>query len=196
MKYRIITISRQYGSGGRIIGKLVAQKLGIKFYDNEIIDLAAKDLGMELSTIRKIAEKKSSPFMYSISSTNFELPLNDQVFTAQSKIIRHLAKEESCVIVSCCADYILNDFKDVIKVYIHAPLDSRIQRVIHTYEERATDFEKYIKHKDKNRARYYNYYTDQKWGKATNFDLTMNSDLGIELIVEQIVQVYNQKSKY
>ena len=126
---KIITIAREYGSGGRIIAQKVAEKLGLVYYDNQIIDLAAKELGFDIDTIRKASEERSSGFLYSMAGGSFQMPLNDQVFATQSKVIRHIANQESCIIVNGCADYILEDYDQVLKVFIHAPFDSRCKRV-------------------------------------------------------------------
>ena len=162
MSKKVITIAREYGSGGRLIAQKVAEKLGIVYYDNEVIDLAAKEMGFDVDVIRKVSEEKSSGFMYSLSSSAFTLPLNDQVYTMQSKIIRHLASYDACIIVSGCADYILEDFDNVLKVFIHAPLESRIRRVKEDYKENHSDLKKYVVKKDKTRSNYYNYYTTKK----------------------------------
>lgn len=187
---KIITIAREYGSGGRLIAQKVAQKLNLVYYDNEVIDLAAKELGFDIDTIRKAAEEKSSSFMYTMSSSAFTLPLNDQVFTTQSKIIRHLAQHDSCIIVNGCADYVLEDFDNVLTVFIHAPFESRVKRVKDEYKEEHDDYQKYVRKKDKGRSNYYNYYTTKKWGQLKNFDLTINSDLGIDLAADMIVEYY------
>ena len=189
---RIITIAREYGSGGRLIAQKVAEKLQLVYYDNEVIDLAAKELGFDIDTIRKAAEEKSSSFMYTMSSSAFTLPLNDQVFTTQSKIIHHLAKHDSCIIVNGCADYVLEDYDNVLTVFIHAPLESRIKRVEEVYKEDHADVKKFVMKKDKGRSNYYNYYTTKKWGQLTNFDLTINSDLGIDEAADIIVKLYNE----
>ena len=191
---KIITIAREYGSGGRLIAQRVAEKLGIVYYDNEIIDLAAKELGFDIDTIRKAAEEKSSSFMYTMSSSAFTLPLNDQVFTTQSKIIRHLAKHDSCIIVNGCADYVLEDFDHVLTVFIHAPLESRMRRVKEDYKEVNEDVKQYVMKKDKRRSNYYNYYTTKKWGQLKNFDLTINSDLGIDEVADMIVKLYKEEN--
>ena len=141
---RIMTIAREYGSGGRLIAQRVAEKLGLVYYDNEVIDIAARELGIDVDTIRKASEEKTSSFMYTMSSSAFTLPLNDQVFAMQSKIIRHLAKHDSCIIVNGCADYILEDYDDVFTIFIHAPLESRIRRVQEDYKEEQEDFKKYV----------------------------------------------------
>ncbi|MDB7095085.1 cytidylate kinase-like family protein [Erysipelatoclostridium ramosum] len=167
---RIITIAREYGSGGRLIAQKVAQKVGLVYYDNEVIDLAAREMGMDVDAIRKVAEQKSSSFMYTMSSSAFSLPLNDQVFVMQSKIIRHLANHDSCIIVNGCADYILEDYDDVLSIFIHAPLESRIRRVKEDYQEVHDDYKKYVTKRDKGRSNYYNYYTTKKWGHLKNSD--------------------------
>lgn len=189
---RIITIAREYGSGGRIIAQKVAEKLGIVYYDNEIIDLAAMELGFDVETIRKASEEKTSSFMYTISTSAFTLPINDQVFAMQSKIIRHLAKNDTCIIVSGCADYILEDYDDVLTVFIHAPFESRVRRVKEDYKEEHNDYKKFVMKKDKARSNYYNYYTTKKWGQLKNFDLTINSDFGIEEVADIIVALYKK----
>lgn len=192
---RIITIAREYGSGGRLIAQKVAEKVGLFYYDNEVIDLAAKEMGMDVDAIRKVSEQKSSSFMYTMSSAAFSLPLNDQVFIMQSKIIRHLANHDSCIIVNGCADYILEDYDDVLTIFIHAPLESRIHRVKEVYKEQHDDYKKYVMKRDKGRSNYYNYYTTKKWGHLKNFDLTINSDLGIERVAQIIADIYLQDKK-
>ena len=192
---RIITIAREYGSGGRLIAQKVAEKTGLFYYDNEVIDLAAKEMGMDVDAIRQVAEQKSSSFMYTISSSAFTLPLNDQVFVMQSKIIRHLANHDSCIIVNGCADYILEDYDDVLTIFIHAPLESRIRRVKEDYKEEHKDYRKYVIKRDKGRSNYYNYYTTKKWGHLKNFDLTINSDLGIDRVAQFIADIYLQDKK-
>lgn len=192
---RIITIAREYGSGGRLIAQKVAEKIGLVYYDNEVIDLAAREMGMDVDAIRKVAEQKSSSFMYTMSSSAFTLPLNDQVFVMQSKIIRHLATHDSCIIVNGCADYILEDYDDVLSIFIHAPLQSRIRRVKEDYQEEHDDFKKYVTKRDKGRSNYYNYYTTKKWGHLKNFDLTINSDLGIDEVAQIIADLYLQGEK-
>ena len=192
---RIITIAREYGSGGRLIAQKVAQKVGLVYYDNEVIDLAAREMGMDVDAIRKVAEQKSSSFMYTMSSSAFSLPLNDQVFVMQSKIIRHLANHDSCIIVNGCADYILEDYDDVLSIFIHAPLESRIRRVKEDYQEVHDDYKKYVTKRDRGRSNYYNYYTTKKWGHLKNFDLTINSDLGIDEVATIIADLFLKGEK-
>lgn len=189
---KIITIAREHGSAGRIIAKKISEKLGIQYYDNEIIDMVAKELGYDIETIRKNAEEKTSSFMYSFATTANSLPLYDQVFITQSKVIRHIAQKGSCIIVNGIADYVLEDYDHVLKVFIHAPLESRIKRVQYDYQEKHDQYKKYVLSKDKKRSTYYHYYTTNKWGQIKNFDLTLNSDLGIDAIVDTIVRFYKQ----
>lgn len=191
---KIITIAREYGSAGRIIAQKISEKLNIAYYDNEIIDMTAKELGYDIEIIRKNAEEKTSGFMYSLATTTSSLPLFDQVFITQSKVIRHLAQKESCIIVNGVADYILKDNDHVLKVFIHAPLESRIKRVQEDYLEKQKDYKKYVLSRDKKRCHYYNYYTTNKWGQINNFDITVNSDLGIDEVVDMIVSFYQKES--
>lgn len=186
---KIITIAREYGSGGRIVAQKVAQQLGIHYYDNEIIDETAKELDIDLVHLRKIAEQKSNGLMYSIASTANTLPFFDQVYLSQIKVIRHLAMQGDCIIVNGVADYILNDHDDIIKIFIQAPLTSRMNRVKNVYREQSEDLKHYVKNKDKKRKSYYNYYTMQKWKQVENYDLVINSDLGIDEAVEAIIAI-------
>ena len=130
--------------------------------------------------------------MYSLATTANSLPLYDQVFITQSKVIRHIAQKGSCIIVNGIADYVLEDYDHVLKVFIHAPLESRIKRVQFDYQEKHDQYKKYVLSKDKKRSTYYHYYTTNKWGQIKNFDLTLNSDLGIDAIVDTIVRFYKQ----
>ena len=114
------------------------------------------------------------------------------MFITQSKVIRHIAQKGSCIIVNGIADYVLEDYDHVLKVFIHAPLESRIKRVQFDYQEKHDQYKKYVLSKDKKRSTYYHYYTTNKWGQIKNFDLTLNSDLGIDVIVDTIVRFYKQ----
>ncbi len=189
---KIITIAREYGSGGRLIAQKVADMLGLVYYDNQIIDLAAEELGFDIRTIRKASQERSSGFLYTMSGGTFQMPLNDQVFATQSKIIRHLASHDSCIIVNGCADYILEDFSQVLRVFVHAPIESRVKRVRDDYKEVHDNELKYVKSRDKKRENYYNYYTTNKWGALKNFDLTINSDFGLDEAAKIIVEMYKQ----
>lgn len=191
---KIITLAREYGSGGRIIAQKVAQQLGIHYYNNEIIDEVAKELGIYIVHLRKIAEQKSSGLMYTMASSVNALPFFDQVYLSQIKVIRHLATQGDCIIVNGVADYILNDHDDMVRVFVHSPLTSRMNRVKNVYQESCEDLKRYVKNKDKKRKNYYNYYTMQKWKQVENYDLVINSDIGIDESVAAIVAIYH-KSK-
>ena len=195
MSHRIITISREYGSGGRLIAQKVAEALSLVYYDNEIIDMAADEMGYDVETIRRASETKSSGLLYNLTSTTFELPLNDKVFGMQSKIIRHLALNDPCIIVNGCGDYILEDYPDVLRVFIHAPLASRVRRVVEEYKEEHDDPKKAVQKQDKRRSSYYNYYTTNKWGNLKNYDLVINSDIGIDVCTNMIVEMYRNAVK-
>lgn len=191
MAHKIITIGREYGSGGRKIAQMVAEALNLVYYDNEIIDMAAQEMGFDVETIRHAAETKSSSFLYTMTTGAFDLPLNDKVFAMQSQIIKHLADNDACIIVNGCGDYILEDYESVLRVFIHAPEKSRQARVLNDYHEDEGDVEKKVKKKDKGRSSYYNYYTTNKWGDLKNYDLTINSDIGLELAAKMIVEAYH-----
>ena len=191
---KIITLAREYGSGGRIIAQKVAQQLGIHYYNNEIIDEVAKELGIDIVHLRKIAEQKSSGLMYTMASSVNVLPFFDQIYLSQIKVIRHLATQGDCIIVNGVADYILNDHDDMVRVFVHSPLPSRMNRVQNVYQEPCEDLKRYVKNKDKKRKNYYNYYTMQKWKQVENYDLVINSDIGIDESVAAIVAIYH-KSK-
>ena len=196
MAKKIITIAREYGAGGREIAQKVAEQLQITYYDNDIIDRIAAELGFDIETIRKASNEKSSSFMYTMSYNAFSLPINDQVFTMQSKVIRHIAdKNDDAIIVNGIADYALEDYDNVLKVFIHAPLDYRVKRVeegkgAELTAEDKKDLKKHVISKDKKRSNYYNYYTTNKWGNLKNFDLTINSDIGVDEVAKIIVDIY------
>ena len=176
----IITISRQYGSGGREIARKLSEVLNIPFYDNEIIQKAAKKSGysqemFEQADLKPTGSLLFTMSMFSSNAVGFELPLSDKIFLVQSEIIKEVANQGSCVIVGRCADYVLRDYPNVINIYIHSPLEKRIDRATTLYnlpKEKAKDM---IVKSDKRRATYYNYYTALKWGNAGNYNLCINS---------------------
>lgn len=186
----IITISREFGSGGREIGKLIAEKLNIPFYDKEIIELAAESSGIDKELFEESDTRTSKGFHlfgalgYSLGgplSAITELSLNDRLFMVQSQILDQVASQGACVIVGRCADYVLRNRKDVLNVYVHANLKDRKERAVHSYEVDTRDIEDSINKIDKRRANYYEFYTDRKWGQAENYDICINSSaFGIE----------------
>lgn len=191
MSLPVITISREYGSGGRAIGERLAKELGIPFYNKELILMAAKESGLSEEYIKKTEQMKSTSFLYGLYMGAQQLPMNDQIFLVQSKIIRQVAEEGPCVIVGRCADYILKDEADCLTVFIHAAPEKRMERIVQQYGETDTAPEKRLRDKDRRRATYYHFYTDMEWGSARNFHIALDSgELGLETCVDLIVGLY------
>lgn len=182
----VITISREYGSGGRAIGERLAKELGIPFYNKELILMAAKESGLSEEYIKKTEQIKSTSFLYGLYMGAQQLPMNDQIFLVQSKIIRQIAEEGPCVIVGRCADYVLRERKDLLNVFIHAPLEYRAQRAREVYEKQAGNMEDFVKKKDKKRASFYNYFSQNKWGDARHYHLAISSEYGVDFAVSVI----------
>lgn len=205
--YKIITISRQFGSGGREIGAKTAAKLGIPFYDNELISRAAKESGFSEAAFENAEKKATNSLLYSIvmgmnaygnQDIGFtHLSLDDQLYLAQSNVIRKVAKEGPCVIVGRCADYVLRDFDNVVNFFIWADLEARKKRAVEVYHLKANKVEDEIIRTDKRRANYYNYHANEKWGKAENYHLSIRSDyIGIDHSVECILHYLEYGERY
>ena len=192
MKNRIVTISREFGSGGRTIGKLVAQKLGIPCYDAEIIQKIAQESGFSEGYIREAGEYTPGGVLDNLFSNRAYGPTNeDYLWNIQYNLITELAQKEACVIVGRCADYILRDTADCLKVFIHADMDFRSKRIVEVYGERENSPEQRIKDKDKRRAAYHRFYTNRKWGQSQNYHITLDSGaLGLERCAEIICTLY------
>ncbi len=185
---KIITVSRQFGSGGRTIAREVAKRLSIPCYDHELIDKVREDCGFTKEFIDENGENSSTGLLTSMFGSSFG---RDIVWTSQCKVICRLAEEGACVIVGRCADYILRSKTELFKVFIHADAAKRAERIVSLYGERGEAPEKRIKEKDKRRASYYRYYTDLEWGLAKNYDLSLDSGkIGIEKCVDIIVDLY------
>lgn len=192
----IITISRQYGSGGRLIGEKLAEALGIPFYDKELITLAAEQGGFSREIFERMDERASSSLLYTLSVNPgmaggltgiADLPLNDKVFLIQNNVIKQLADKGSCVIVGRCADYILKEYPNLIKIFICSDMADRIERITKVYGISFSNAEREIQKYDKRRANYYSFYTHTKPGIAVNYDLCLNSgQIGIDASVEVI----------
>lgn len=194
---KIITISRQYGSGGREIGAKLAAKLGIPFYDNELITRAAKESGFAEEAFENAENKASNSLLYSIAmgmnsygtqDLGFShLSLDDRIYLAQSDVIRNVAAEGPCVIVGRCANYILKDTPNVVNVFIWADMEFRKERAIRIDKLSPIKAEESILKIDKRRANYYNYHANEKWGRAENYHLSLNSSyVGIDRCVDVI----------
>lgn len=194
----IISIGRQYGSGGREIGRRLAEAFNIDFYDKEIITLAAKQSGFSEDVLEENDEKHNGSFLSSLVMGTYtggdNLPLNHKLFLAQFDTIKKLAEEKSFVIIGRCADYALEYNHNCIKVFIHADIDTRINRAIEKYGVNADKVEEIIKKTDKQRENYYNFYTGNKWGNIENYDITLNSSYaGIDGSVKVIKDLIKEK---
>lgn len=191
MKNRVITISREFGSGGRTIGKKVAQELGIPCYDSELLHQIAAESGFAEDYIRDAGEYSPGGFLSSALSRHSSANNADYLWQVQYSIITGLAEKGSCVIVGRCADYILKEKADCLRVFIHADMDFRAERIVKEYGEREASAEYRLKDKDKRRAAYHRFYTDMKWGQAQNYDISLNSgSLGIGKCVEIIKSLF------
>ena len=190
MKKRIITISREFGSGGRTIGKMLAERLGIPCYDKELIEKLSQATGFDPKYIEEQGEYAPSKnlFSYAFVGRNINgMSVSDYLWNEQRKKILELAEQESCVIVGRCADYILREREDVLNVFVHAPVADRAKRIVEVYGETAVAPEIRLREKDKKRAINYKYYTEQEWGRSQNYHLTIDSSaFGIEGCVDMI----------
>ncbi|MBE6575513.1 MAG: cytidylate kinase-like family protein [Ruminococcaceae bacterium] len=195
----IVTIARQYGSGGREIGEKVAAALGIAFYDKELITMAAQKSGLSPNVLHTADEKASNSLLYTLamgssiygaSTLNYDIPINDRLFITQCDIIKNLAEKGSCVMVGRSADYVLRDNPRHVSVFIYAKLEDRIHRVMERHSLSEADARNLIAKTDKRRANYYNFYTGQKWGKYDNYHMSLDSSLlGIDGTAKLISQL-------
>ena len=178
MAKRIITIGREFGSGGRFIGEEVAKKIGIAYYDKNIISQIAEESGLSPEYIQESAElsPKKGLFAYALAGRDITgRSVEDMVYETQRKVILELADKEPCVIIGRNADYILKDRDDALNVFIHGDMPEKIQRISQLYRVTEQEAVKMMADTDKRRMTNYNFYTDQKWGKASNYTLCLNS---------------------
>jgi len=188
----IITIARQYGSGGREIGERVAKLLNIPIYDKELITDAASKGNLHADVIRQADETAANSLLYTLAMGSnvlgttmhfgYKMPLNDKLFILQSEAIKEYAKAGSCIIIGRCADYVLRDEENIFRVFVYGDLDHRQARILERHPEiKSSQVIDAINKTDKRRASYYNFYTGNKWGKYDNYDMAVNSStLGIE----------------
>jgi cytidylate kinase len=208
MEKYVITIARQYGSGGRTIGEMLADKLGIHFYDKELMKLASEDSGINERLFNTADEKvKQSVFskMFKtekaytgevISPESGGFISDDNLFNYQAKVVKELAERENCVIVGRCADYVLKDYDHVLSVFIHGPKDFCMQEAAKKINLTGKELERFIAKTDKERADYYKYYTGREWTDARNYDLCLDSSkLGFERCVDEIIAYMNVRFK-
>ena len=200
---KLVTISREYGSGGRIIGRMVAEKLGVAFYDKEIIDMAVEKSGLSREVVETAELRAKSSFSYSLSSainfgeglTSEPVSMNEKLFITQFDIINQIGELGEGVIIGRCADYILKDMPGVTNVFIHAELEDRIKRCTEVYGEDPATVKETIATYDKARQNYYNYHTCQKWGQFSNYNLALNSSyISEESAADFIVEYVNKRT--
>lgn len=200
----IITIGRQFGSAGREIGYKLAKDLGIKLYDKEMLDRAAKESGICQELFESHDEKPTNSFLYSLvmdtyslgysSGSYTDMPINHKVFLAQFDAIKKIADEGPCILVGRCADYALEEYDNVLSVFIHASMEARIRRIARIYDLTDAKAKDMIQKTDKKRASYYNYYTNKRWSDADSYDACLDSSLfGIEGTAEAIKKLVELK---
>ena len=203
----IITIGRECGSGGRHIGKKLAEELGVKCYDKELIDVAVKNSGLCKELFETHDEKPTSSFLYSLvmdtyslgyaNSAYMDMPLNHKVFLAQFDTIKQLASEESCVIIGRCADYALAEFPNVVSVFITADEDVKIKTLMERHQMTEAQAKSFMIKTDKKRASYYNYYSSKRWGDSKSYDLCINSSkVGMDGAIRIIKEFADAKQTY
>ncbi|OUQ50766.1 cytidylate kinase-like family protein [Lachnoclostridium sp. An118] len=196
----IITIGREFGSAGREIGYKIADDFGIKLYDKEMLNRAAKESGICEELFEAHDEKPTNSFLYSLvmdtyslgysSGSYTDMPINHKVFLAQFDAIKKIASEGPCILVGRCADYALEEFDNVLTVFIHAKMEARIRRIARIYNLTDAKAKEMIQKTDKQRSSYYNYYTNKKWSDAESYDICLDSSvLGIEGTAEAIKQL-------
>ena len=200
----IITIARQYGSGGREIGELVAKKLNIPLYDKELITEAATRGSLDESVTKLADESATNSLLYTLAIGSnvlgttmhfgYKMPLNDKLFILQSEVIKEYAAKGSCVIIGRCADYVLREEKDILRLFIYGDLEHREKRVAERHPEiKSSQIIDVINKTDKRRSSYYNFYTGNKWGKFDNYDIAINSStFGINGSADMIVSCVNE----
>ncbi len=186
MKKAVITIGRQYGSGGRLIAQKLSERLGIPYYDKELIQKVAKETGLSEGYIEELGERPTNSFLYDLLFSVQGPAIPDQVYIAQSQVIRKAAEGGPCVIVGRCADYVLRELPNRLSVFICAPLSERIERAKTVYGVENANIEQFIQRQDKQRASYYDYFATGKWGDGASYDLCVNSRIGLDAAVELI----------
>ncbi|MCC8023332.1 MAG: cytidylate kinase-like family protein [Clostridiales bacterium] len=193
MEHFVVTIGREYGSGGRLGAEKLAQRLQVPFYDKKLILMTAKESSLSEEFIQQVESRRTNSFLYDLYLNTQQPPVQEQVFLVQRQIIQRAAQESSCVIVGRCGDYILRDLPECLKVFLYAPMEERCRRAREEYGHREKNIEQYIRKKDKERASHYNYYTLGQWGRRENYDMVLNSALGIDAIVEVIAAALRER---
>jgi cytidylate kinase len=202
-----ITIGRQYGSGGKEIGLRVGELLGIKVYDKELLTMAAEKEGINPDYLRRVDERAASSLLYTLAMGSsaysarhlgVDVPINDQLFIAQTEIIKEIAEEGPAIFIGRCADYVLRNHPHRLSFFIHSDYDSRVHRIMAQHNVKRSEAESMINKTDKKRINYYNFYTGKKWGKFENYHMSLDSSLlgveGTAQMIAQLVKIYNSES--
>lgn len=204
----IVTIARQFGSGGREVGELVAKHLNMEYHDKSLISLAAEKSGLSPEILHNTDEKATPSFLYSIAmgavgmvpfshGMPYDTPINDRLFVLQSGIIEELAKNSSCVFIGRCADFVLRDYDNVIRVFIYADIEKRAQTIAERNNVELGEAKNLAAKLDKKRANYYGYYTSRKWGRSENYDIMIDTTKigteGAARIIEEYVKLLQNK---
>ena len=191
----IVTIGREYGSGGRLIAQKVADLLQVPFYDKELIEEICRKTGYSEEYVKHSDMRPTGSFLYDLYFSGQVPSVSDQIFVAQSHVIRDLADKGGCIIVGRCADYILHDRKECLKVFVNAPLDERVRRAREDYGVKNDKLESFVTKQDKYRASYYNFFTSGRWGAAANYDLCINSRLGLDVTARIVAEAARELEK-
>lgn len=195
----IITIGRQYGSGGREIGEKLAKRMNVPYYDKELLTEAARESGLSEELFLQSDEKPTNSLLYALAMGNSYAnrpPLNHTIFMAQFETIKKIAQNGPCVIVGRCADYSLRHMKNMVSVFVHASMEYRMERAINQYHVPEKQVKGVLARTDKQRASYYNFYTDQNWSDVRNYDLALDSSkIGVEGAVDVILEYAAIKQK-
>lgn len=205
----VITIGRQFGSGGRDVGEKIAAALGIPFYDKELVEMAAQKSDISHEALKEVDERATSSFLYSLAGGNFsmrginaplyyEMPINDKLFIAQAEVIKSLAKEGSCVIVGRCADYVLESEEnvDLLNIFVYGSVDYRTKRVMNALKLPQSKARERVMKTDKQRRTYYDYYTSKDWGVMSNYDICLNTEkIGIDNAADLVIKYAAEKLK-
>ena len=207
-KHLAITIGRQFGSGGREIGIRLGELLGIKVYDKELLTLAAEKKGLHLDYLRHVDENAANSLLYTLAISasshgarhlGMDMSVNDQLFIAQTEIIKELAEKAPAIFIGRCADYVLRNHPDRISFFIHSDLESRVHRVMERHGLSRVQAEALISKTDKKRVNYYNFYTGKKWGKFENYHMSLDSSLlgveGTAQMMMRLIEIYNFERK-
>ena len=201
----IITISRENGSGGEMIAKMISEKLSVPYYDKDLITLSAKESGFSEEVFETMEKKPTTSFLYAISTSymmgspvfgGIELPLADKAFLAQANVIKDLAKKGSMIVVGRCSNYVLKEYPNVINIFIYGDLKDRVEKYAKDNNIEKEEAESLVVKLDKRRSSFYNYYTSLKWGRANDYDLMINPfKIGFENACELIcdyIKMYNK----